>query len=1179
MSTSGEEAPKCSREAKKQSMTQSLSGSTNDQSRPPSVVSGSVKLDEKNGRSTSGSVSSLTISDRGSVVDVNKRKGSNGDDNRSGNHRRPASATSSTRSRPISARSSSSRPTSSKSRSRMSYESDFDEGSVSRVSIDGGNGNNVGEGVGTENDDSASVISGVTRPKTGHAAGAKSRKPRKPRKPRRPRKTAGDDDVDDDEDDLDDDDIYEDEDVDSSEDELEGDFSHFVVALRAETENLAARFRDGPDSLDPNDSRLETASLRGLLQDLTISLRKSETRSSEICGSIGEVQEATKELKKILAEKLNCSSEAEKKEEQDGNKKPSSEAAVAAAESRAALARLTAEVAEAKRMAAEAESAAAEARAKATEASEEIVAANASVKEIEEENKEQTDGGTDKEGLEKEEEAVEEKEVDDDEDEMDRLDEEYEQMDEEKDDSNAVEEKEAEVDEVEEPKEKGQDEDEGGQAEERTTEVEDGREEEEEEKKDSPKPVLSPKLSIKENLLEWPHHILPVTINSEEEVGCVVRFKDEYFPAPASLHLVCCYDNELSTNVVDDSEEMVSNVVRLRHEDDDDDNAEGDDLGAPIVVAIPYTVSGRMASTREFVVKMRGREDEEWQIVPTLALEGAFAEHKGVFAEVKTSRLGSFAVVAKLARDKQTITKKGGTVKSSADHRVTISYPVGACSLISVSLQVQPAENVVSEIKARLRHCAELITASPIVHMTHSSKKPFEKPITITIPCPPNPHKSSDSSGSSSEGGGVTGGVGGGGSGGGKRGEKDKAQSNMEPLRPEGVVVIRATKSSIFGGDPSQDALYVLGRQGSSAQWNEMEDVPIKQVKKDVVAVDIQEPMDKLVILRVAQDARFPIKCIAGTFERALQIRYAKLIFFHKEDEPHKAVVACVPTKQMDNAMRKLNNEGYFGPPDPSDEIPVTEGQEITLRFSGNVRMVGKDELKLNYHSHRRTYHYIKLREVNRFGNHSSPEYRGCAEFYGTARVTLEDIEDPEETMLREAEAKAKEKKTEKENKPISLKEEKKIKDTKAADQSAFFKKAPDLLSKLHVSLPKPDPDQPLPPSRYRTTAIDAGGIVCNANLRWLSNELGNEWESLGAYLGLRKSRLQSIKRNNPDSQDQQIFDMLVTWRSMLPKAYNKERKICSALTRCGRYDLAEELRYRDQDVDNEYVDEQFEDE
>ena len=41
-----------------------------------------------------------------------------------------------------------------------------------------------------------------------------------------------------------------------------------------------------------------------------------------------------------------------------------------------------------------------------------------------------------------------------------------------------------------------------------------------------------------------------------------------------------------------------------------------------------------------------------------------------------------------------------------------------------------------------------------------------------------------------------------------------------------------------------------------------------------------------------------------------------------------------------------------------------------------------------------------------------------------------------------------------------------------------------------------------------------------------------------------------------------------------MPKAYNKERKICSALTRIGRYDLAEELRYKDQD--NGYADETF---
>ena len=123
-------------------------------------------------------------------------------------------------------------------------------------------------------------------------------------------------------------------------------------------------------------------------------------------------------------------------------------------------------------------------------------------------------------------------------------------------------------------------------------------------------------------------HSLPITVHDEEEVGCVIRFKDEYFPPPASLHLKVRYDNELSTTAVGDSEEMVSNVVQLKHEDDDDDYAESDDLGAPIVVAIPYAVNQRQAHTRDFVVKMRGRNDEEWHVVPTLALESSFDEHK-----------------------------------------------------------------------------------------------------------------------------------------------------------------------------------------------------------------------------------------------------------------------------------------------------------------------------------------------------------------------------------------------------------------------------------------------------------------------------------------------------------------------------------------------------------------------
>ena len=105
--------------------------------------------------------------------------------------------------------------------------------------------------------------------------------------------------------------------------------------------------------------------------------------------------------------------------------------------------------------------------------------------------------------------------------------------------------------------------------------------------------------------------------------------------------------------------------------------------------------------------------------------------------------------------------------------------------------------------------------------MTHSTKKPFEKPITLTIPCPPNPYKGNSTPAAT------------------------KPDKSKEPLRPEGAVVIRSTKSSLFGGDPSNDSLHVLFRQGNSATWNELEEVEIKQVRKDVVAVDLKQPVDR----------------------------------------------------------------------------------------------------------------------------------------------------------------------------------------------------------------------------------------------------------------------------------------------------------------------------------------------
>ncbi|XP_033635047.1 death domain-containing protein 1-like [Asterias rubens] len=938
-------------------------------------------------------------------------------------------------------------------------------------------------------------------------------------------------------------------------------FSSFITVIHEETERLQRA-----ESL----GSIETSHVRGVLGELSETLRESEDQSLRLFEGIEAIREAAQGLKKTLEARLNRSNDAEAEamvDEKDNtdNKKAHSRAVAAVTAAKALLAEVALDVASATQMAAEAETAAAEAAAAAETAKEELAEIEDRLDQVEDAERPEEDAASEASG------AVDDEQKEDKEDAEDRLEDGPEeelslnwdsQEKEENEDARSLSsraplrqgedsvEGDAQEDEHEEDEEEKEDE---GEENNEDVTVGDGENNKEEDDKpeDTPKPPPSPKRkrSIKENVLDWPHQILnlPDDDVTDDEIGCVIRLKEEYFTTTVP-EFRCVINNNLSTDAVADSEELVSHVVTVEQVFDDDSNVIVSELEVPIVVAIPYNVSARMLSTKEFVVKFRGGNEDAWKVVPMLVADSSFEEHKGPFAEVRTYNLGSFAVVTRLNKERQTITKKGGVVKSSSDSRMNVSYPPGVCSLMSVTLQVQPAEQAVGDLRARMRHCSDLIAASPIIHLSHSPGKPFDTPVTVTIPCPPNPLKVPAATTANSTAG--------------------KTPEKQAPLSPDGAVIIRGTKSSIFGGDPAEDTLHLMHRQSNWGYWNEVENANIKQVRKDLVSIELDKPMDKVLILRMTADGRYPAKSVAQTFEKALQIKYATILLHHREDDPQRVLVQCVPSRQLEGALRRLNQDGYEGPPEPSGDIAMTEGQEITMRFTGNIKIVGRDQITFTFHTQRRNVIEFSIDEINKFGNHSSEEYRGMAEFYGRPRITLADMEDPEEVLLREADAKAAEKDSKHSGSSMLTKSDKKKPDGDGMGgrdyQQSLKKIETDLICKLPVSIPKAEPEPPLPPSRYRATAIDVGGTVSNANLRWLSTELGNEWESLSAALGIKRSRLQSIKRNNPIKVDQQVLDMLVTWRSMLPRAYDKERKLCRALVKCGRYDLAEELKERD---------------
>ncbi|XP_035682007.1 death domain-containing protein 1-like isoform X1 [Branchiostoma floridae] len=344
-------------------------------------------------------------------------------------------------------------------------------------------------------------------------------------------------------------------------------------------------------------------------------------------------------------------------------------------------------------------------------------------------------------------------------------------------------------------------------------------------------------------------------------------------------------------------------------------------------------------------------------------------------------------------------------------------------------------------------------------------------------------------------------------------------------------------------GDNGDDFLHLLGQAEGEESWAEVMGVRFRQNKKGLVTFEMSELLGKFIVLRTADPAAEQFQSLTETLPRMLEtsltLTDARLLLRTKTGDPERAVVRCVPARDVREAEMQLDAAGYEEA-EPSKEVLLKDGDQLVLKFSGNVARDtdgdSRDSVRLTFYSQRRTQAHFYIKEVNEFGNYSSPCYRGMVRFYGTRRhVGRPGGEDADRG-------------------PPDV-----IKNAFLGDT---VEDGLDSICKLPVTLPKRERDPPRPPSAYRKL-IESQGPLVNDWLQWLASELDEDWDLLGHHLRVKRSRLQHIKRNNPDDMQQQAFDMLYSWRKSLPAATDKIGKLCRALSRVGRRDLAEELRER----------------
>ncbi|CAM2113408.1 unnamed protein product [Caretta caretta] len=589
-----------------------------------------------------------------------------------------------------------------------------------------------------------------------------------------------------------------------------------------------------------------------------------------------------------------------------------------------------------------------------------------------------------------------------------------------------------------------------------------------------------------------------VSGNIEPEVAC-------YITAPSITleNLVCRIINDMSSLVVEDSEALVSNVISVACLD------QGKLIPFPINIAIPFTARYR-GNYRDIMVKVTNMNFQSSYLTP-ISFDGYQGNQKGTFAEVKICQLGIFSVVSCLKKETFTIPKKGLSQKLSMDSRISFYYPPEMFSSpVTMQLKVQPIEpSLVSILKAKYDMYHAVVSTSPLVHIQHPSSQPFNKSVSVILPCPPNPEKKR--SGDATEHG---------------------RASSATVTRVTTAYHLWAMSASVRKhGENLGESLKVLGYRSKEEEWVVLDDVIVRNARNGLVSFEVDEYLESFIVIRLsfAMDNTHLVLFMQA-LEEAIRSTMANVVLYQKKENPHKIVVLLVLSKELNWELQNLREEGYFGPPEPMQQFQLREGEQIHFRFSGNIfasddgKNFGK-AYRLTFHSQRKPRLELQLQEVDEFGNYSSPHYKGTAVFYKMSRET------------------------------IAKKWDQPLLPDDYQDQSP--------LCKLALTLPKHEKSINRPQSTKRIST-DSSEALWDNLLYWLAEELSEDNASLlSLHLPIRRSTLQLVRLKCPDNLTHQIYELLCFWKKNLPRSADKQRLLSRYLRKSGRSDLSEELRFK----------------
>ncbi|KAM8801059.1 death domain-containing protein 1 [Rhynchonycteris naso] len=578
-----------------------------------------------------------------------------------------------------------------------------------------------------------------------------------------------------------------------------------------------------------------------------------------------------------------------------------------------------------------------------------------------------------------------------------------------------------------------------------------------------------------------------------------------YITAPSYLlqNLECRITNSMSSLILSDNEELVSNVITVECSDMEKR------IPFPICIAIPFTARYR-GSYKDIMVKVSDINLHSSYLTPS-SLEGMRGSYKGTCAKVKVYTLGIFSVVSCLKKESFTVTKKGLTLKPSMDSRISLHCPPGVFSSpVLVRLKVQPVDpSLVAYLKTQHDTSYAVLSTTPLVHVQLPSTHPFQKPVTVFLPCVPHPERKNLGP------------------------AIDHRRTTSTTTKRIVPSYFNQTKSASIRkpGNNACESLKLLGFRSRDSGWFGLDDVVVRTVQNGLISFELCEHLERFIVLHLSSivDNSYLVSFVKS-LEEAMLSTSACIVLYYQKDKPHRAVILVVPSKDLSQVLRNLRSEAVSGPPEPSRHFQVKEGEQLLLRFTGNIfaSSNGKDygkDYKLIFHLQRKPRLELQLKEVDEFGNYSCSHYKGTIVVYKV----------PKEKIAHKL------------------------------DQSLILNENHFQLPvcKLPLRLPKHEKviNQPQSTKRISTDPL---GARWEKLLSWLAEELTQDSaRSLSASLPLRRSAVQLIQLKNPGDLPQQVHELLSFWKKSLPNSTDKLCLLARHLRKIGRSDLSEELKVK----------------